>query len=128
MRKQYHLRRSRNGFDAWDIDRLIDIAHDIPVTEMQLADIAEIDEPYWFQNDDDVPSCRAIVAHLRLIDSVDLSTPIIVSSEGRLMDGMHRVAKALMEGREVIMAKRFSITPEPDFTDVAPRDLVYDDD
>ena len=41
------------------------------------------------------------------------------------MDGMHRVAKALLEERGTIDAVRFAQTPEPDHVDVDPGDLPY---
>lgn len=34
----------------------------------------------------------------RLIHDVDLSFPIILGPDGRVMDGMHRIARAVMEG------------------------------
>jgi len=46
-------------------------------------------------------------------------------SDGRVMDGMHRVCKALLEGRETIAALQFELDPEPDFRDVQPDDLPY---
>jgi hypothetical protein len=35
---------------------------------------------------------------MRLIDQADLAFPIILASNGAVMDGMHRVAKALLRG------------------------------
>ena len=61
----------------------------------------------------------------RLIKETDLSYPIILSSDGRVMDGMHRVAKALLGGQETIEAVQFSQDPEPDYIDVLPDDLPY---
>ena len=45
----------------------------------------------------------------------DMSYPIIMDDEGFIMDGWHRVAKALLEGRETIKAVRFENTPAPDY-------------
>ncbi len=44
------------------------------------------------------------------------------------MDGMHRVAKAVLAGLKTIEAVRFEQDPEPDFIDVYPDDLPYDCD
>ena len=46
--------------------------------------------------------------HARLIDAADLSFPIILSADGRVMDGMHRVAKAALPGHETIAAVQFA--------------------
>ena len=92
---------------------------------MDLDSIRELDETFWFGDKSDKPTCRAIVEHLRLIEEVDLIYPIILSSDGRVMDGMHRVAKALLEGKEKIEAVQFSKDPEPDYENVQQDDLPY---
>src|SRR4030095_2006732 len=61
------------------------------------------------------------------IAAADLSFPIILSSDGRVMDGMHRVAQAALLGHETIAAVQFASDLEPDFVDVQPEDLPYED-
>ena len=73
----------------------------------------------------DRPTVRSIVDHLRLIEAVEPSWPIILGPDGRVMDGMHRVARALLEGRGSVAAVRFDVLPEPDFRDCRPEDLPY---
>ena len=65
--------------------------------------------------------------HARLIEAVDLCYPIILSSEGRVMDGMHRVAKAAMLGHVTIDALQFKEDPEPDYIDVPLDELPYEE-
>jgi hypothetical protein len=43
------------------------------------------------------------------------------------MDGMHRVSKALIEGRVTIDSVQFDADPEPDYVGRRPDDLPYDD-
>jgi hypothetical protein len=43
------------------------------------------------------------------------------------MDGMHRVAKAMLHGLNSIEAVRFEHDPEPDFVGVDPDNLPYDE-
>ena len=64
---------------------------------------------------DEPPSWRCIVEHIQLIDAADLCFPIILCSEGRVMDGIHRVREALLAGRATIDAARFSTDPELDY-------------
>ena len=92
---------------------------------MKLDSIREIDETFWFGDKDSKSTCRAIVEHMRLIEETDLRYPIILSSDGSVMDGMHRVAKAMLEGQETIEAVKFRQDPEPDYEDVHPDDLPY---
>jgi len=125
LRKQYHFQPSGNGYYAWDVDRLVSLTKDFKCLQVELNSIQEIDETFWFGDKSDKPTCRAIVEHMRLIEETDLSYPIILSSGGRVMDGMHRVGKALLEGRKKIEAVQFSRDPEPDYEDVHPDDLPY---
>ena len=92
---------------------------------MDLDSIRELDETFRFGDESDKPTCRVIVEHLRLIEETDLSFPIILSLDSRVMDAIHRVAKALIEGRETIKAVKFNQDPELDYEDVHPDDLPY---
>ncbi|MBT3045893.1 MAG: hypothetical protein AB2593_02970 [Candidatus Thiodiazotropha sp.] len=126
MRKQYHFRYGKTGLYAWDVDRLIDLSRDIEPKLIYLDSITELDENFWFGGEGDNPTCRAIAEHARLIQNTDLSFPIILCSKGRIMDGMHRVCRALIEGEDQITAVQFVIDPEPDFEDIqSPDELPY---
>jgi hypothetical protein len=127
MRKQYHFWPGAHGLDAWDVDRLIRLSADFTVVDVLLAEIGEIDTAYWASPGAGYPTVREIVGHLRLVLDVDPSYPVILGPDGRVMDGMHRIARALLEGRTEIPAVRFPTLPEPDFRDVDPDDLPYDD-
>ena len=87
--------------------------------------IRELDEAYWFDHGY-APTCRAVAEHARLINEADLSFPIILSADGRVMDGMHRVAKALIQNVDDLPAKRFARDPAPDHVGVGPDDLPYE--
>ncbi len=62
-----------------------------------------------------LPSCRAVAEHARRIMAADLSHPIILSSDGQLMDGGHRIAKAWLAGEIEIDAVRFEVDPRPEY-------------
>ncbi|MEN8125026.1 MAG: hypothetical protein ABFR32_07820 [Bacteroidota bacterium] len=127
MRKQYHFRPSKNGFYAWDIGKLVEKAKDFSVISVKLEDIKELDENYWYNDyPKNLPTCRSIVAHFKLMEETDLNYPIILCEDGRVMDGMHRVCKALLLGLTEINALKFKKTPDPDFVDVYAEDLPYD--
>ena len=127
IRPQYHGRHTSNGFLVWDIRKLLEKAAELQVTEIEISAIAEFDENWWYQSDEDVPTCRSIADHYQLMQETDLQYPILLCAEGRLMDGMHRVMKSHCEGRKTIDARRFATTPPPDFVDVDLEDLSYDD-
>jgi len=128
MRPQYHLRKSEKGLLAWDVRNLIARARDVPSQEIPLHEIRELDESFWFDQEGNFPTCRSIAQHALLIENADLSHPIILDPDGRVMDGMHRVCQALNRGLPSITACRLPVLPEPDFVGVAPHDLPYESD
>lgn len=127
MRKQCHFWPSAtgDGLDAWDVDRLITRSRELPVETVRVADIAEVDTPYWFDSSAEIATVRKVVEHVRLIEEVDMSYPIILGFDGRVMDGMHRVARAILEGRETIDAVRFTDAIEPDHRNCRPDEFSY---
>lgn len=122
MRKQYHFRPSANGFFAWDVDRLVRLSSSLPIETIPLEQIAELDQEYWFYSGAD-PTCRNIALHFKLMMEADLQYPIILCADNRVMDGMHRVTKALALGHTEIRCVRFRDTPAPDYTDIEPGDV-----
>ncbi len=126
VRAQYHLRQTPLGLDAWGVRRLIVLARTLPVIEIDPNAIAELDRDHWFFHSDDEPTPRRFVEHMRLVNEADLAYPIILDASGKLMDGMHRVCRAVLEGREHIRAVQFDLDPAPDFTNCDPALLPYD--
>jgi GNAT superfamily N-acetyltransferase len=128
MRKQYHLRRSPAGLLAWDVDRLVRLTADLPREDVPLERIRELDEPFWFGGGNHDATCRAVADHARLILETDLQYPIILGADGRVMDGMHRVCRAHLEGRPTVLAVRLAVQPDPDFVGVEEDALPYPDE
>jgi hypothetical protein len=60
------------------------------------------------------------------VQEAELRYPIIRAANGAVMDGMHRVTKALIEGRDTIEAVQFDTDPEPDYVGCKPDELPYD--
>ena len=125
MRKQYYFRPSSAGVLAWDVDRLVQLSAALARKRISLGSIRELDE-VW-SGDDDPPTWRSMLAHIRLMDEADLSYPIILSANGAVMDGMHRAAKAVRLGHAEIEAVQFEADPEPDHVGLGPADLPYDE-
>jgi hypothetical protein len=125
VRKQYHFWAGEHGLDAWDVDRLIRLSAELPVRAVPVEAIQDLDTLYWFDGSIELATVRKVVEHVRLIQEVDLSYPIILARGGRVMDGMHRVARALLEGRRTIEAAQFEVDPQPDYRSCQPADLPY---
>ncbi len=126
VRKQYYFRRSDEGFDAWDIAHLIELSAGLAVKEIPLGSIRELDAVYWFGADGSPATVRTLVRHMELVNDVDLVYPVILGCDGELMDGMHRVARCLLEGRPTVSGVRFLEQPPPDFRNIRPEELSYD--
>ena len=126
MRKQYHIRDSERGPLAWDVDRLIRLTLGQEPVDVLLESIRELDERFWFSGAGEVPTCRRVAEHARLINETDLEHPVILDPDGRVMDGMHRICKALIHGSPTIKAVRLSTMPEPDFVDIPVDELPYE--
>lgn len=102
MRQQYHSRMVDGRRYIWDVNWLIEQAQGLPANEIALCDIQELDEDYWYDDDSPPATPRSVAVHAMLIGQSDLDYPIILCSKGRVMDGMHRCCKALIEKRETI--------------------------
>ena len=84
-----------------------------------------INRKYFRSSGNSDGTCRAVVEHARFIREADLSFPIILLSDGRVTDGMHRVGKALLDGLTSIEPVQFQYDPEPDHIG-EPDDLPYE--
>jgi hypothetical protein len=112
------------GRAFWWTESLWVAAAGLPVVELPIAEVREFDEDCWF--DGRAPSCREVAEHARRIAQADLAHPVIIASDGRLMDGGHRIAKAWLAGREVVDAVRFEVDPDPDWVETDTGDVTLD--
>lgn len=123
MRKQYYFKQSSRGLLAWDIDRLVRLTSDFPHKQVPLSKIRELHEPW--SGDGESQTWHAMIEHIKLIEQADLLYPIILSSSGAVMDGMHRVVRVVLQGKHDIEAVQFEEDPEPDYIGLGPEDLPY---
>ena len=127
MRKQYYFRPSDRGFKAWDVDRLVALTKNFPRLEVALSDLRELDEAFPTNEKGDV-TWRNVVGHMALIEAADAAYPIILAANGDVMDGRHRVAKAMLAGQATIEAVQFPNDPDPDYVNVYPHELPYEEE
>jgi hypothetical protein len=118
-----HSHTVPGGRAFWITEKLWRAAKGLPVTRVPLSAIAEFEQDCWF-GERHAPTCRAVAEHARRIQKADLAYPIILSADGRLMDGGHRLAKAWLRGDADIAAVRFAVDPAPEHivsADAPPR-------
>ena len=126
IRPQYHFRESSEGLLAWDVRRLVKLSENFTINSVKLTSIKEIDDTYWYDLEGAIPTCRNIAEHAKLINDADLQYPIILCEDGKIMDGMHRVCKALLLDKKSILVVQFKKYIDPDFINMFPDDLPYD--
>lgn len=102
----YDTQMCRLGKCHWSVPRLIQLSKDLPVMEIPLV---HINMYHSFES----MSMRDFIGHMKSVLSADLSYPIILDEDGDIMDGRHRLMKALLDGRETIKAVRFESNPSP---------------
>ena len=94
------------GRHHWSVPRLIQLAKDLPVMDIPLDHLC-----IWCVYDK--LSLRELVMHWKAADAADLTAPIILDEDGVILDGRHRVMKALHQGLPTIKAVRFEANPLP---------------
>lgn len=94
------------GRHHWNVARLIELSRELPVMEVPLNHLCV---NYYY----DKLTLRDFVMHMKAINEADLSYPIILDEDGKLMDGRHRIMKAMLLEHSAIKAVRFDKNPYP---------------
>ena len=94
------------GKHTWSVPRLFELARDLQVMTVPLNHLSLY---YTY----DCLTLRDMVMHINAINNADLNKPIILDEDGELMDGRHRLMKAMLLGNETILAVRFNENPSP---------------
>lgn len=95
------------GRHSWSVPRLFELARELPVMDIPLDHLSLY---YVYEK----LTLRAMVMHMRAVNAADLDRPIILDEDGELMDGRHRLMKAMLTGQPTIKAVRFDENPAPD--------------
>lgn len=94
------------GKHQWSVARLIQLSKDLQVMDVPL-DHMNVFHLYKSL------TLREMVMHMTAVMKADLNFPIILDEDGEVMDGRHRIMKALYEQKPTIKAVRFDKNPEP---------------
>jgi len=94
------------------MQQLWDIAAGLPSKKVRVRELNALDEIRWFsERMNKLPTCRAVAEHARDIYEADFRFPIILSPSGVVLDGMHRLCKAFLQGIEEIDAVQLPMMP-----------------
>lgn len=98
---------------VWYTERLWKLAETLEPFDRPVASFKELDVDCWF-GPEKTPSLREVAQHCQRITGADMAYPVILNDSGLLMDGGHRLCKALLMGQTTIKAVQFPSMPEPD--------------
>ena len=94
------------GRHNWSVPRLFELARELQVMDVPLN---HLNLYYTYEK----LTLREMVMHMKAVNEADLEMPIILDEDGELMDGRHRLMKAMLTGAETIKAVRFDENPSP---------------
>jgi hypothetical protein len=94
-----------DGYCVYDIPSVIFQARELEPFDMPLIGM---NMAYKVSNGDYLID---FVSHMKSVLAADLTKPIILDRDGWLIDGRHRICKALLEGHQTIKAVRFAENP-----------------
>lgn len=91
---------------SWSVPRLFELSRGLPMMEIP---IDHLNMNYIYEK----LTLREMVMHMKAVNAADLDQPIILDEDGDIMDGRHRLMKALLTGAETVKAVRFDENPLP---------------
>ena len=103
---QPHDQMCSLGRASWSVPRLFELARELPILEIPLDHLN-----LWYTYER--ISLRDMVMHMNAVNAADLDKPIILDEDGELLDGRHRIMKAMLLGHATIKAVRFDENPSP---------------
>lgn len=90
----------------WSVARLIELSKDLPVMDVPLDHLN-------VYNSYDKLTLRQMAMHINAVMEADLRYPIILDEDGELMDGRHRILKAMISRTHSIKVVKFQQNPPP---------------
>ena len=95
---------------VFKVESLHRAAENLPTTIYHIDREAVLEEMVMWQ----IKNFFDFLVHFRRVMEADLSVPLIVRSDGYVMDGWHRIVNAVYKGISELPEKRFINNPEPD--------------
>lgn len=102
--------------EQWNVARLVKAAEEqgLPVFDYDLRAFNSAHK-YNF-------TWHEFAAHMRKVQDADLCYPIILHPNGTVMDGVHRIVKAIVAGFDTVKVVQFSYSNLPYRDRVRPED------
>lgn len=99
--------------NSWSAKYLYDKVKELGL-EVEKIKLRHLDLSSLPWQDGVIQNMDCFVYHAVRVQNCDSSIPIIMRQDGFIVDGWHRVAKAILEGKEEISVYRFESYLEPE--------------
>jgi hypothetical protein len=105
----------RNSFidedgNIWRTKTLLEASKNLEVVPFQITDFIQDENIMWT-----LKNVHDYLNHYKRVQRANLDEPLILRSDGYIMDGWHRLIKAIACGITTLPSRQFVINPEPDF-------------
>ncbi|WP_290735432.1 hypothetical protein [Halobacteriovorax sp. JY17] len=98
---------------TWVVKTIWELSKDLEPFDFKVSNFSGFNEDCWF-GDRFKPTINKVLEHYQKIQNANFDFPIILGEDGRIMDGIHRICKAHLEGKKTIKAVQFIKDPGPD--------------
>ena len=113
---QTYSERSDGWKKYWKVEDLWEVAEGLPIEYIPLQLLTDqLEGTYWTQGEEEDVTPQWVLGHTRRILKADLNYPILVNSENTIVDGIHRLCRAVLDGRDDIAVQRIEELPPPLF-------------
>jgi len=100
-----------SGKKVWESSTLFAAAKGLEPYDLQLSAI-DLSTQFATAN-----TVALFLYQMKRVQESNLDYPIIQAPDGWIMDGLHRIVKAILQGETTIKAVRLPVLPEPDRTE-----------
>jgi hypothetical protein len=115
-----HLCAMRMGKEKhyWRVETLIRLSAGLPVFKISVDSlIQELGNSTWFASGD-TATIQKLLPHFRRAIQADLTYPVILAVDGRIMDGTHRLVGAKIKGVSELPAVQFKNQPDAEYVEI----------
>jgi len=94
----------------WDMADLVALAATAPAKRVEVSSLSAVNKDVWFARTGRTPTLRALAAEFRQVWAADPDQPLLAVAGLGLIDGMHRLVRAMVDGRSHVALVTLSLT------------------
>ena len=110
---EYDKQVHKVGNKIWYVSTLVELSKTMPIETRKVEDIRAIKLNLPLLKNHGVTHVE-LAYHMKVAMEANMDYPILLGRDGRILDGHHRLIKAIALGVPEIKVVQFKIDPEPD--------------